>query len=111
MTDEGIAAQLGRNWLGAREEHDRVTGTDVSRRHAHRVQMSFAQAALDAAPRNRADHEPLEPARIEDAAVAEAARLRRRRIAAEQDLHAAQHVAGLEADQLLDPQRAPGGDD
>src|SRR5204863_9893076 len=56
-------------------------------------------------------HEPLEAAGVEQAAVAEAAGRWRWRIAAEQHLGRAQHVPGLQRDQLLELERAPRGVD
>ena len=53
MAHERIAAPLARHRLGARQEHDRVAGADVRRRHRDRVEVTPAQAALDPAPRDR----------------------------------------------------------
>jgi hypothetical protein len=58
------------------------------------VQRARSQVALDPAPRDVLDDEPLEAAGVEQAAVAEAAGRRRRRFAPEQlDVVARQQVA------------------
>jgi hypothetical protein len=83
-----------------------MAGADVGRRHRQRVQRPRAQVALDHAPRDVLDHEALEAAGVEDAAVAIAGRIRRWRRGPHQ-LGGARQVADLEPDQLLEPQREP----
>ena len=66
-----------------------------------------AEIALHAAPRDVLDHEALQPGRVEESAVTEAAGLGRD-VATHDDLQRPYGVAGPEADHLLDAQGTPG---